>query len=285
MIGWRNGEWVELPDGAEVSALHAGPSLFETFALRAGSIECLPDHLARLHLACPRLGLDPTRLVLGAAASPAAWSGPIRGLQARTGLTNAVLRLVVAARPDGLATEWLTARTLPVSPSALDLFILSTRRDAPEWLPRPKSGPWLNSSAAWRELRALADRPEAEGIQLDSAGHLSECTRSSLAWWDGSAWCFPAISTGRLNGTAAAQFRGVLALAGRAVREVAEPFPKEAQSIVVLRSTFLGGAILAATVADENRNVVWKAPADQAEPRAMLANLAAWRTQRCMSLL
>mgnify|MGYP007043771201 CR=1 FL=1 len=36
MIGWRQGEWVSLPDGAEVSALVPGPSLFETFAVRAG---------------------------------------------------------------------------------------------------------------------------------------------------------------------------------------------------------------------------------------------------------
>ena len=284
MIGWRNGEWVELPAGAEVSALHAGPSLFETFALRAGSIECLPDHLARLHLACPRLGLDPTRLVLGAAANPVAWLGPVRGLMARTGLTDAVLRLMVAARPDGMATEWLTARPLPATPAAMDLFILGTRRNAPEWLPRPKSGPWRNSSDAWRELRGFANRPNAEGIQLDAQGSVSECTRSSLAWWDGAAWCFPAVATGRLSGTAAAQFRGVLGTAGRAVRDVASPFPVHAESIVVLRSTFAGGATLAASVSDERRATIWTANKHQLEAMDMLAALAAWRAQRCISL-
>ena len=82
MIGWRQGEWVSLPDGAEVSALVPGPSLFETFALRAGRIACLADHLDRLALGCPRLGLDPTRLMLGADTSVARWTAPLGSLGA-----------------------------------------------------------------------------------------------------------------------------------------------------------------------------------------------------------
>lgn len=283
MIAWRQGEWIEQPAGGEVAALHAGPSLFETFALRAGRIACLSDHLDRLALGCPRLGLDPARLFLGAATDVARWSRPLGGLLGRNGLTDALVRLLVVPRGDGLATEWLTARPLPPTPSAIDLYQLTIPRDAPEWLPRPKSGPWLNSSAAWRELRGLADRPDAEGVQFDVRGCLSEGSRSSFAWWDGAGWNFPAPETGRLPGTAQAQLRGVLLAAGRPVRDVSWPgFPTLARSLLVLRSTFAAGALAARSCHVADR-LVWRPSGDQREATRALAGLAAWRDQRCIS--
>ena len=283
MIGWRQGEWVSLPDGAEVSALVPGPSLFETFALRAGRIACLADHLDRLALGCPRLGLDSARLMLGADAHIARWSAPLGGLLGRNTLTEAIVRLLVAPRGDGLATEWLTVRPLPATPSAIDLYQLSLRRDAPEWLPRPKSGPWQNSGDAWRELRGVADRPDAEGVQLDARGCLSEGPRSSFSWWDGECWNFPSVETGRLPGTASAQLRSVLAQAGRPVRDVSWPgFPTNAQSLLVLRSTFDGGAVHARSYHAEGR-LTWQPNGPQAEVSHALALLAAWRAQRCIS--
>lgn len=283
MIGWRQGEWVELPDAADVAALVPGPSLFETFALRGGRVACLGDHLARLAAACPRLGLDPARLRLGADASAARWSAPLGGLLGRNGLTEGIVRLLVAPRGDGLATEWLTVRPLPATPSALDLYLLTTRRDAPEWLPRPKSGPWRNSAEAWRELRALADRPDAEGAQLDARGCLSEGPRSAFAWWDGACWNFPSADTGRLPGTAQAQLRAVLAHAGRPTRDVAWPgFPTAALSFLVLRSTFDGGAVAARSCQADGR-LAWRPIGDQSEAARALALLAAWRAQRGVS--
>ena len=283
MIGWRQGEWVSLPDGAEVSALVPGPSLFETFALRAGRIACLADHLDRLALGCPRLGLDSARLMLGADAHIARWSAPLGGLLGRNTLTEAIVRLLVAPRGDGLATEWLTVRPLPATPSAIDLYQLSLRRDTPEWLPRPKSGPWQNSGDAWRELRGVADRPDAEGVQLDARGCLSEGPRSSFSWWDGECWNFPSVETGRLPGTASAQLRSVLAQAGRPVRDVSWPgFPTNAQSLLVLRSTFDGGAVHARSYHAEGR-LTWQPNGPQAEASHALALLAAWRAQRCIS--
>ena len=283
MLAWRSGDYLDVPEGADVATVQPGPCLFETFAVRGGRAECVPDHLARLALACPRLGLDPRRLLLGAAPEPAVWGPILRKLLAKAGLGEAIVRLIVAARPDGTATEWLTLRPLPPTPAGLDLFALRTPRDAPEWLPRPKSGPWRNSADAWRELRTLADRPDAEGVQCDAAGHVSEATRSSLVWWDGARWCFPAVSTGRLPGTAAAQFRSVVAQAGRSCADVATPFPMDARSVVVLRSTFLGGGVRA-------RGYVGPAgfagapAADESEAVARLAELAAWRAQRSVSL-
>ena len=283
MIGWRQGDWVSLPDGAEVSALVPGPSLFETCALRAGRIACLADHLDRLALGCPRLGLDSARLMLGADAHIARWSAPLGGLLGRNTLTEAIVRLLVAPRGDGLATEWLTVRPLPATPSAIDLYQLSLRRDTPEWLPRPKSGPWQNSGDAWRELRGVADRPDAEGVQLDARGCLSEGPRSSFSWWDGECWNFPSVETGRLPGTASAQLRSVLAQAGRPVRDVSWPgFPTNAQSLLVLRSTFDGGAVHARSYHAEGR-LTWQPNGPQAEASHALALLAAWRAQRCIS--
>jgi len=283
MIGWRQGEWVTLPDGADVASLVPGPSLFETFALRGGRVACLADHLERLAVACPRLGLDPARLMLGADASAARWSASLGALLGRNGLRDAIVRLLVAPRGDGLATEWLTVRALPATPTAVDLYHLTTRRDAPEWLPRPKSGPWKNSAEAWRELRALADRPDAEGVQLDPRGCLCEGPRSSFAWWDGACWNFPAPETGRLPGTAMAQLRSVLAQAGRPVRDVSWPgFPPDAESVLVLRSTFDGGAVLARSYHAEGR-LAWQPKGAQAEATRALALLAAWRAQRCIS--
>ena len=275
---------MEVPDGADVATLEPGPSLFETFALRDGRVACLADHLTRLSTACPRLGLDARRLHLGAGANREAWSPILHKLLGAAGLTDAIVRLLVAARPDALAREWLTVRPLPPTPSSIDLFALQTRRDAPEWLPRPKSGPWRNSAAAWRELKAIADRTDAEGVQLDAAGHVSEGTRSSLAWWDGARWCFPAVATGRLPGTASAQFRSVVAQAGRPCLDVAEPFPVHARSIVVLRSTFLGGAVLARSHRSVSGEPLWSPAPEQAEASARLADLAAWRAQRSVSL-
>jgi branched-subunit amino acid aminotransferase/4-amino-4-deoxychorismate lyase len=283
MIGWRQGEWVTLPDGADVASIVPGPSLFETFAVRGGRVACLGDHLDRLAGACPRLGLDPARLMLGADASAARWSVPLGALLGRNGLTDAIVRLLVAPRGDGLATEWLTVRALPTTPPALDLYELTTRRDAPEWLPRPKSGPWRNSSDAWRELRALADRPDAEGVQFDARGCLSEGPRSSFAWWDGASWNFPAPETGRLPGTAQAQLRSVLAQAGRPLRDVSWPgFPTAAEAVLALRSTFDGGAVPARSYQADGR-LAWRPPGVSAEATRALALLAAWRAQRCIS--
>lgn len=284
MLAWCSGDYVEVADGADVATVQPGPCLFETFAVRGGQVACLPDHLARLAAACPRLGLDARRLHLGAAANPQAWGPILRRLFAAAGLTDGIARLIVAARPDALAREWLTVRALPPTPAALDLFALRTRRDAPEWLPRPKSGPWRNSAEAWRELRTLADRPDAEGVQFDAAGCVSEATRSSLAWWDGERWCFPAVSTGRLPGTAAAQFRSVASQAGRSCVDVASAFPSAAHSVVVLRSTFAAGGVLARSYQPLDGAMAWRPKTDQTEAQARLADLARWRAQRSVNL-
>jgi branched-subunit amino acid aminotransferase/4-amino-4-deoxychorismate lyase len=283
MLAWRSGEWAEAADGATVAQLHPGPCLFETFALRAGRVEALDAHLARLASGAPRLGVEPRGLRLANTMDAADWGPVLRPLLDHAGLTDAIVRLVVAPDARGGAVEWVTVRPLPPTPSGLGLRLLATARDEPEWSPRPKSGPWRNSGAALAELAAVADPATTEGLQFDAHGHLSEGARSAVAWLEGGRWCFPAASTGRLPGTAAGQFRAIVTAAGREVADVAAPFPTRATAIVVLRSTLAGGGVLAHEARDAT-GVVWR-PADDDEARARLADLAAARAQRCVSLL
>ena len=285
MLAWRDGDWLTVPEGATVAQLCPGPSLFETFALRDGRVEAWEDHFARLALACPRFGLDPRRLTLGAGPAPELWAPPLRKLLDRAGLTDAIVRLVVAPDGSGGAAEWLTVRPLPATPASLELRLLRTIRDEPEWLPRPKSGPWRNSAEAGRELASLAASAETEGLQFDARGHVCEGVRSSAAWLEGGVWHFPAVATGCLPGTAAAQFRAALGAAGHPSRDVAAPFPTAAESIVVLRSTLAGGGVLASRAFDAAGRSCWRARGREDSARAALAALATARAQRSVSLL
>ena len=284
MLAWRNGEYISVPDGAEVSQIHDGPSLFETFALRAGRVECLADHWHRLAIGCPRLGINAQKLILGQSIDSQNWSPVLKKLLTNANLTDAIVRIIVVPRSDGLSTEWVTVRPLPPAVPSVDLYLLKTTRDKPEWLPRPKSGPWKNSSAALKELKALTSRHDVEGIQLDTNGNISECTRSAIAWWNGDMWSLPANSTGCLPSTTANQFRGVLTQAKVPFHDVAAPFPKDARSILILRSTLSGGANLVNKVLSTNGQIIWQAPADQQHATAQMRALSDWRSQCSMNL-
>ena len=239
---------------------------FETLALRAGAVECLDDHLARL-----RAGLARRDLAAGplAAGDLTAWRSALRLLGGHEG----VLRLVVG--PD---FEELGLRALLPSPEVFRLRSLRTLRDAPEWLPRPKSAPWANSMAASVELRSLGEGAGVEGAQFDARGFVSEGSRSSLAWVEAGALHVPAESTGRLPGTALGQ---LIRCAGLPVREVESGVPVRAEAILVLRSTLPGGASAVSHWNDADGRPLWSG--DPAAARPLLAALAAWRAQRCIS--
>lgn len=263
---WRNGEIV--PGDVSPGAFPDGARCFETIALRAGRVECLDDHLARMQAALGHLGLRHGAL---AAGDLGAWRRALGAL--RPG--DAILRLVAG---DGF--EELGARPILSSPETFALRTLRTARDAPEWLPRPKSAPWTNSLAATAELRALGLPDGTEGVQLDARGFVSECTRSSIAWLRDGALHVPDASTGRLPGTALAQ---LLACAGVDVIEVAAPAPAGADAVLVLRSTLPGGGAAATAWSDAEGREIWRAR-DLATARRLLAALAGWRGQRSVSL-
>lgn len=263
---WRNGLLVA--GDAHPGAFPAGAQVFETLALRDGSVECLDDHLARLRLGLAHLG---ARLGPLASGHLDTWRAAVVALNVRESL----LRLVV-----GLDFEELGARPLLPSPVTFGLRTLRTVRDAAEWQPRPKSAPWANSLAATVELRGLGVSTDVEGVQLDARGHVSEGSRSSLAWIHHGVLHVPAANTDRLPGTALAQ---MVACADMPVREVCEPPPRAAEAILVLRSTLLGGGAPATTWADTEGRAFWQV-ADLTIARAPLARLAAWRAQRAVKL-
>lgn len=260
----RNGILAE--GDATPGSFPAGAAFFETVALRAGAVECLEDHLARLRAGLARAGLTPGPL---AAGDLAAWRAALRLLGGQDG----VLRLVV-----GPGFEELGLRALLPSPAVFRLRSLRTPRDAAEWRPRPKSAPWANSLAASVELRSLGVGAGVEGVQFDGRGFVSEGSRSSLAWVEGGALHVPAETTGRLPGTALGQ---LIRCAGLPVREVESAVPVRAESILVLRSTLPGGASAVSHWDDVEGRPLWSG--DPAAARPLLAALAAWRAQRCIS--
>lgn len=263
---WRNGERVS--GDSSPGVFPAGSRLFETFALREGRVACLEDHLVRL-----RAGLSHLRLNAGPLASGdiTAWRAAVAALSS----SDSILRLVV-----GEDFEELSTRALLPSPEVFTLRTLRTRRDAAEWMPRPKSAPWANSLAALEELRTLGVPAGVEGVQLDARGFVSECARSSIAWVVDGTLCVPAPSTQRLLGTALAQFA---ACSGLPMHEVMVEPPTHAEAVVILRSTLPGGGapVTAWTAADGR--VFWKT-ADLSCARELLARLAAWRSQRSINL-
>lgn len=263
---WRDGSL--LPGDASPGSFPEGAALFETIAVRQGRVECLDDHLARLGAALGRLGLPRGPL---AAGDLGAW----REAFAALGKPDAILRLVV-----GPGFEELGARPILPSPLNFRLRNLRTVRDAPEWLPRPKSAPWANSLRATRELRALDEPPGAEGVQLDARGFVSECSRSNLAWVRNGRLETPAASTGRLPGTALAQ---LVACADLPVVEVESPPPTDSNCVLVLRSTLPGGAARASHWVDADNRTLWTVYSGSVAER-LLARLAAHRAQRTVSL-
>lgn len=263
---WREGELV--PGDATPGAFPAGARLFETLALRGGRVECLDDHLERLRSGLRHLGLGPGPLASGRLAI---WREALAAL--RPG--DSILRLVV-----GAGFEELGARALLPSPEAFALRTLRTVRDSAEWTPRPKSAPWANSLAALAELRGLGSAAGTEGVQLDERGHVSEGTRSSVAWVVDGTLCVPSARTQRLPGTALAQ---LVACSGLPSTEVSAAPPTRAEAVLVLRSTLPGGGAPAMSWADADGQVLWRA-ADLAPARALLARLAAHRSQRAVSL-
>ena len=175
-------------------------------------------------------------------------------------------------------------RSLPATPISIDLFLLKTIRDKAEWLPRPKTGPWKNSQAALDELRSLSQNLDVEGAQFDLLGNISDCTRSALAWWDGAEWFTPSQDTQCLSSTSLQTFRNSLR-SNQSIKPANQSFPSNAQSLIVLRSTFEGGAVMVKNVFNSERELVWTAPPNQAEARSALTRLKEFRVQRSVSLL
>ena len=69
------------------------------------------------------------------------------------------------------------------------------------------------------------------------------------------------------------------------VEDAVRTLTMDARSVVVLRSTFTAGAVLARRYLTTAGEVQWLPSSNQAEAQARLADLAAWRAQRFVSLV
>lgn len=185
MQAWFNQKYISVPDQATVSQISPDFCFFETFALRQGRVESPEFHEQRLLLGLTRLSLNTNQLHLNFSDKINHWKPILKNLLADEKLTDAIVRWMVIPNKDGTFSECVTVRSLPITPPAIDLFLLNTTRDQAEWLPRPKTGPWKNSQAALDELRQISPRTDVEGFQLDTRGNVSDGTRSTLVWWDG----------------------------------------------------------------------------------------------------
>ena len=284
MQAWCNHRFISIPDQATVSQLCPDFCLFETFALRDGRVESAVEHEARLNTALKYLNLDKNKLHLNFSDKLHQWSPILKSLLLSEKLNDAIIRWVVVPNNDGSLTEWVTVRQLSSTPASIDLFLLKTVRDEAEWLPRPKTGPWKNSQAALDELIKLSTTLGVEGIQLDQHGKISDCTRSALAWWDGDQWFTPSQETQCLTSTALQTFKKSLGVSKK-INEVAVPFPHNSKSLIILRSTFAGGAVLVNMVVNTDGEIIWTAPPSQTEAKSALNTLKEFRAQRSVSLL
>jgi branched-subunit amino acid aminotransferase/4-amino-4-deoxychorismate lyase len=284
MQAWTNQKFITVSDQATVSQISSNFCFFETFALRGGSVESPEFHEARMMSGLNHLNLDKSKLYLNFSDKIHHWSPILKNLLSSEKLTDAIVRWMVIPSNDGSLTEWVTVRQLPATPASADLFLLKTVRDKAEWLPRPKTGPWKNSQAALDELKNLSQNLDVEGVQFDSLGNISDCTRSALAWWDGAEWFTPSQKTQCLSSTSLQTFQNSLS-SKQSIKHANQPFPRNAQSLIVLRSTFEGGAVGVKNVFTSERELIWTAPLNQDEARSALTHLKTFRVQRSVSLL
>lgn len=284
MQAWTNQKFITVSNQATVSQISPDFCLFETFALRVGRVESPEVHEARMMSGLDHLNLDKTKLYLSFSNKLHHWGPILKNLLSTEKLTDAIVRWMVIPNIDGTLTEWVTIRPLPATPPSIDLFLLKTIRDNAEWLPRPKTGPWKNSQAALDELKNLSPRLDVEGIQYDQHGNISDCTRSALVWWDGTEWFTPSKETQCLSSTSLQTFQNSLR-SKKQIKAVAQSFPYHAQSLIVLRSTFEGGAVLVKNVFNSDGESVWTAQPNQEEARSALTHLKEFRAQRSVSLL
>jgi branched-subunit amino acid aminotransferase/4-amino-4-deoxychorismate lyase len=284
MQAWTNQKFMIVPAQATVSQITPNFCFFETFALRGGRVESPEFHEARIMSGLDHLTLDKNKLHLNFSDKIKQWEPILKNLLSNEKLADAIVRWMVVPNANGTLTEWVTVRPLPATPVSLDLFLLKMVRDDAEWLPRPKTGPWKNSQAALDELKNLSQGIDKEGIQFDSLGNISDCTRSALAWWDGVEWFTPSPKSQCLSSTSLQTLQNSLR-SKQLIKTVNQPFPHHAQSLLVLRSTFEGGAVMVKNVFNSDRELVWTAPPNQDEALSVLTDLKEFRLQRSVSLL
>jgi len=190
-----------------------GLSLFETFRTYGGSPFLLSRHLTRLADGCRAVGIELPR-----GAELARVQRHVAELLQAQGLRDGYVRYTVTAGEAALGlpeTAYMTPNVVvyakPLPPAAplaargKALQLLRTRRNSPEGDVRLKSAHYMNNILAKRELgetpsaRATHGAP-AEGLMLNTAGHLTEGIVSNVFFVKNGVCYTPAVDTGILPG-------------------------------------------------------------------------------------
>jgi 4-amino-4-deoxychorismate lyase len=187
-----------------------GLGFFETFRTSAGRPFLWPAHRERLDAACARAGITLPADTL--ARDEARLAETVSQLLQVHAQADAVFRYTVTAgSPDADKTyprprELLTLRPQPPpAPEAgIDLCLLRTLRQPPEWLPRPKSLQYANTVLGWQELHLRGGGPQDEGVFLNADGFVVEALWHNLAWIAGGELRHPEPTLGAVAGIALA---------------------------------------------------------------------------------
>jgi 4-amino-4-deoxychorismate lyase len=216
-LAYLNGQYVDAASAALPAGDHGvlyGLGFFETFRTAGGRVRRWPSHRARLEAACSHAGIafSKTRL----ASHESALDEAVARLLAAHGWSDAAFRYTVTAGKlaGGISAasyqepgELLTARPLPSAPpdAGVELRLLRTPRQPPEWTPRPKCIQYANALLGWRELLARGGSEQDEGLFLASEqGFVVEATRHNVFWIAEGEVRFPDTALGPVAGTALA---------------------------------------------------------------------------------
>src|SRR5207245_1394703 len=220
VLVWLNGRFLPARD-ARVSALDRGllhgDGVYDTWRTYGGVPFATAAHLRRLAAAARVLGLP--------APGPArVWERRVRGLVARSGLTDAAVRLTVTrgTAGDALAPEHPGRPTLLLTARRLPAHLARRQREgvAVVLLPFPRDAgpPWgglklVGHPSAVAGRLVASRRGAAEGLYVTAGGEVTEATSANLFLVERGALVTPPRAAGILPGVTRAL---VIALARRA---------------------------------------------------------------------
>jgi len=226
VLVWLNGRFLPARD-ARVSALDRGllhgDGVYDTWRTYGGVPFATAAHLRRLAAAARVLGLPaPGRIRL--------WERRVRGLVARSGLTDAAVRLTVTrgTAGEGLAPEGRARPTLLLTVRRLPAYLARRQHEGvPVVLlpfPRDAGPPWgglkLVGHASAVAGRAVASRRgAAEGLYVTAGGEVTEATSANLFLVERGILVTPPPAAGILPGVTRALVIALARRTGLRVRE------------------------------------------------------------------
>ena len=226
MLVWLNGRFLPARD-ARVSALDRGllhgDGAYDTWRTYGGAPFGTAAHLRRLTAAARVLDLP--------APGPArVWERRVRGLVARSGLTDAAVRLTVTrgTAGDALAPDHPSRPTLLLTARRLPAHLARRQREGvPVVLlpfPRDAGPPWgglklVGHASAVAGRVAASRRGAAEGLYVTPGGEVTEATSANLFLVERGALVTPPLAAGILPGVTRALVIALARRAGLRVRE------------------------------------------------------------------